>query len=72
MYSLYRASIWQLTRLEDIVQILAERLVHNDTGRPLTPLAVESALKGLGFSVCLWWLQPYTGRYCIIYNMLNF
>ena len=38
-------------RPEDIVQILAERLVHNETGRQLTPLAVESALKNIGFSV---------------------
>ncbi|CAJ1340607.1 unnamed protein product [Effrenium voratum] len=36
---------------KDIVQILAERLVHNETGRQLTPLAVESALKNIGFSV---------------------
>ena len=38
---------------QDIVQILAERLVHTETGRQLTPVATESALKSIGFSVCL-------------------
>lgn len=36
---------------KDIVQILAERLVHTETGRQLTPVATESALKSIGFSV---------------------
>eukprot|EP00434_Breviolum_minutum_P015412 symbB.v1.2.013580.t2/scaffold962.1/size148607/6 len=36
---------------KDIVQILAERLIHTETGRQLTPVATESALKSIGFSV---------------------
>jgi len=35
----------------DIVQIVVERCVHPQTGRHLTPHAVESALRGTGFSV---------------------
>jgi len=35
----------------DIVQIVVERCIHPQTGRHLTPHAVESALKGTGFSV---------------------
>ncbi|CAK9034989.1 unnamed protein product [Durusdinium trenchii] len=36
---------------KDIVQNIADRLVHTDTGRALTQNAVESALKSIGFSV---------------------
>mmetsp|Transcript_104635 Transcript_104635/g.223647 ORF Transcript_104635/g.223647 Transcript_104635/m.223647 type:complete len:355 (-) Transcript_104635:51-1115(-) len=37
--------------LRDIVQIIVERCVHPTTGRQLTPLAVDNALKTVGFSV---------------------
>mmetsp|Transcript_22315 Transcript_22315/g.51095 ORF Transcript_22315/g.51095 Transcript_22315/m.51095 type:complete len:357 (-) Transcript_22315:164-1234(-) len=35
----------------DIVQIVVDRCVHPETGRQMTPLTVENALKKIGFSV---------------------
>jgi len=39
------------TTFRDIVQMLVERCVHPQTGRQLTAITVESALKKIGFSV---------------------
>lgn len=37
--------------MRDIVQLVVERVVHPQTGRQLTALTVENALKTIGFSV---------------------
>mmetsp|Transcript_107889 Transcript_107889/g.344359 ORF Transcript_107889/g.344359 Transcript_107889/m.344359 type:complete len:385 (+) Transcript_107889:121-1275(+) len=39
------------SQFRDIVQIIVERCVHPQTGRQLTPMCVENALKTTGFSV---------------------